>query len=46
MLLAIVPGLVEVAATGLTAFTAAGIQQVAYSLTPRYADLFGLFGFY
>lgn len=34
MLLTIVPGLVEVAATGLAAFTAAGIQQIAYSLTP------------
>lgn len=46
MLLAIVPGLLEVAATGLAAFTAAGIQQAAYSLTPGYADLFSLFGFY
>ncbi|OCL00563.1 uncharacterized protein K441DRAFT_104822 [Cenococcum geophilum 1.58] len=34
MLLAIVPGLLEVTATGLAAFTAAGIQQIAYSLTP------------
>lgn len=45
MLLTIVPGLVEVAATGLAAFTAAGIEQLAYSLTPEYADLFSLFGF-
>lgn len=46
MLLAIVPGSLEVAATGLTAFAGAGIQQIAYSLTPGYADLFSLFGFY
>jgi len=46
MLLAIIPGLLEVEAIGLTAFTAAGIQQIAYSLTPGYADLFSLFGFY